>query len=241
MVDGSRGWGISVSRSGEHHPSVVIAGRVAPTRGSDRRRRRRGTRPTVRTRQTVTGPSVVFSSCVLLQEHTENHADGPTQWWTLVGYLKAHHVAGRLRQRDGEQPDSSDLSFPPIPDHHSSRTPIVLTARPPVRRTHTTGRSKCRDPRKNGTTAERYGRLTHSISRSPTVTAGRPGHSDQAAISWTDQPRGADVVRFGRVDPARTPAPVRVSAGGGSHGSPAPGSGSRTSSGLKRASVDRWG
>ena len=25
----------------------------------------------------------MFSSCVLLQEHTENHADDPTQWWTL--------------------------------------------------------------------------------------------------------------------------------------------------------------
>jgi hypothetical protein len=33
---------------------------------------------------------------VLLQEHTENHADDPTWWWTLVGYLKAHHAAGRL-------------------------------------------------------------------------------------------------------------------------------------------------
>jgi len=33
---------------------------------------------------------------VLLPEHTENHADDPTWWWTLVGYLKAHHFAGRL-------------------------------------------------------------------------------------------------------------------------------------------------
>jgi SAM-dependent methyltransferase len=35
---------------------------------------------------------------VLLQEHTENHADDPTWWWTLVGYLKAHHFAGRLQR-----------------------------------------------------------------------------------------------------------------------------------------------
>jgi hypothetical protein len=27
---------------------------------------------------------------------TENHADGPTQWWAPVGYLKPHHIAGRL-------------------------------------------------------------------------------------------------------------------------------------------------
>ena len=25
-----------------------------------------------------------------------NHADDPTRWWTLVGYLKAHHVRGTL-------------------------------------------------------------------------------------------------------------------------------------------------
>ena len=26
-----------------------------------------------------------------LAEHTENHADGPTTWWTPASYLKPHH------------------------------------------------------------------------------------------------------------------------------------------------------
>ena len=49
-----------------------------------------------RTRQTHTGPSVNFSFSASWLEHTENHADGPTQRWTLDNYLKAHHSRGRL-------------------------------------------------------------------------------------------------------------------------------------------------
>src|SRR5690606_16440703 len=55
-----------------------------PTRGSDRRHRRRGTRRAARTRQTQTGPSVASPHGVHLAVHTENHADGPTTWWTLL-------------------------------------------------------------------------------------------------------------------------------------------------------------
>src|SRR5690606_23077029 len=53
-----------------------------PTRGSDRRHRRRGTRRAARTRQTQTGPSGASPHGVHFAIHTESHADGPTSWWT---------------------------------------------------------------------------------------------------------------------------------------------------------------
>src|SRR5690606_40580230 len=43
-----------------------------------------GTRRAARTRQTQTGPSVASPHGVHLAVHTENHADGPTTWWTLL-------------------------------------------------------------------------------------------------------------------------------------------------------------
>ena len=75
-------------RSGRRRSARSLRPRSAPAspaarrRGSDRRPRRRGTRPAGRTGQTVTGPSVWFSFVCSWSEHTENHADGPTQWWT---------------------------------------------------------------------------------------------------------------------------------------------------------------
>src|SRR5690606_40117650 len=65
------------------HPRSTPGAPGGPTRRSDRRHRRRGTRRAARTRQTQTGPSVASPHGVHLAVHTENHADGPTTWWTL--------------------------------------------------------------------------------------------------------------------------------------------------------------
>jgi len=52
---------------------------------------------------------------VLLQKPTENHADDPTRWWSLVDYLKAQRIAGRSPEGGsitaslGGSPQSPDL------------------------------------------------------------------------------------------------------------------------------------